>query len=30
VSGKGIKKYRTPKADWFSNVFGTAPPQGIF
>jgi hypothetical protein len=26
----GYKKYRTPKVDWFSNVFGTAPPQGIF
>ena len=26
----GYKKYRTLKADWFSNVFGRAPTQGIF
>ena len=24
------KKHRTPKADWFSVVFGTVPPSGIF
>jgi hypothetical protein len=26
----GYKKYRTLKADWFSNVFGRAPTHGIF
>jgi len=22
-------KYRTPKANWFSGVFGTVPPPGM-
>ena len=26
----GHKKFRTPKADWFSVVFGTVLPPGIF